>query len=80
MSLVSRLKSELATRQLAVEAAHQVITRAERAAKKDKSSIPAFQMEQMMDEVRFRRDQVYSVEASLAGATKYPPLSLSREV
>ncbi len=78
-NLVSRLKNELTTRQLAVAAANQVINRAERIAKKEKTTIPAFQMEQMMDEVRFRRDQVFSVEASLAGASKYPPLSRIQE-
>ncbi len=78
--LVTRLKSELATRKLAVEAAYQVINRAERIAKKEKTTIPSFQMEQMMDEVRYCRDQVFSVEASLAGASKFPPLSRPQEV
>jgi len=78
-SLVSRLKSELANRQLAVEAAYKEINRQEKIAKRDKTTIPPFQMEQMMNEVRFCRNQVQAVEASLAGASKYPPLSFSRE-
>ncbi len=79
-NLVSRLKAELASRELAVEAAYQVINRAERIAKKEKSVVPPFQMEQMVEEVRYCRNQVASVEASLAGASKFPPLSVSREV
>ncbi len=74
-NLANRVKTELVTRQLAVEAACQVITRAERLAKKDKSIIPPFQMEQMASEVRFCRDQVKSAEISLAAVNKYPPLT-----
>ncbi len=78
-NLVSRLKNELTTRQLAVSAAYQVINRAERLAKKEKTMIPPFQMEKMMDEVKYCRDQVFSVEASLAGASKFPPLPRIQE-
>lgn len=77
-NLVVRLKSRLAQCQLAVEAAYQVINRAERLAKKEKSVIPQHQMDLMMAEVKFCKDAVHSVEASLAGASKYPPLTFNR--
>ncbi len=73
-NLLFRLNSELLTRQLAVSAAKDAIARAERIGKKDKQPVPPFQMEKLVAEVRYCRDQVASVEASIAGATKYPPL------
>lgn len=77
-NLASRLKTRLAQANLAVAAARQEISRQERIAKKDKSVVPPYQMEKLMAEVNYCRDEVASVEASLAGVSKYPPIAFSR--
>lgn len=74
-NLVSRLKTRHAQCQLAVAAAYQEIARQEKIAKKDKTVIPPFQMEKLVAEVTYCKNEMYSVEASIAGASKYPPLA-----
>ncbi len=74
-NLIYRLQNEILKRKIAVTAAHQHIKRAEREAKRDKTSVPAFQMDQMMEEVRFCRNQLESAQISYEAASKYPPCS-----
>ncbi len=77
MNIVNRLKNRLELCNLAVSDAYKAIDRAERIAKKDKSVVPPFQMEKLVAEVRYCKDQVISVEASLAGVSKYPPIGMN---
>lgn len=78
--LVSRLKTRHAQCQLAVAAAYQEIARQEKIAKKDKTVIPPFQMERLVAEVTYCKNEMYSVEASIAGASKYPPIARAKEL
>jgi hypothetical protein len=59
--------------EIAVGTAISAIARAERVAKRDKSSIPPFQMEKLVAEVKYCRAEVASAECSLHAAKRFPP-------
>lgn len=75
MDIRTRVQMELVGRQLAVGAAMKRLQKEEREAKKDSRPLPASRRDSLDADVFAARLAVRSAEASLAGVSKYPPLS-----
>ncbi len=75
MTLVDRLQTRLAMCRIAVGQAYKAIARAEKEAHKDKTQVPQALMTRLVDNVNAAKDECYSVEAALCGASKFPPLT-----
>ncbi len=74
MNLVSSVTYRLSQLRLDVDKAYKAISRAEKAAQKDKQPVPRFQMDRLVEAVNYAKMEVRSCEATLAAVSKYPPL------
>lgn len=74
MTLVDRLRTRLAQCRIGVSVAYKAIAKAEKEAAKDKTLVPRHLMDKLVAEVAQAKSECYSVEASLAGASRFPPL------
>lgn len=75
MTLGSRLRERVLACQLGIGAAYKAIARAEKEAAKNKQPVPRHILDKLNEAVAQARLECYSAEASLAGASKYPPLT-----
>lgn len=74
MHLVTRCQMALVERQLQVEACHTRIRKAEKEARKENRAVPRAEMDKLQSDLRDAKANVFSAEAGLMGASKWPPL------
>lgn len=76
-SLVDRLRTRLELCRIEVSNCYKAIAKAEKEAHKDKIQVPRHLMDRLIEATNAAKLEVYSVEASLCGAVKFPPLKVA---
>lgn len=78
MSLIDRLRVRLELLRIQVGVAYKAVAKAEKEAAKDKLPVPRHLMDRLVETVSAAKLECYSVEASLCGVSKYPPLKVNQ--
>ncbi len=74
MTLRDRIQARLVLCRISVDVAQKAIYKAEKEAKKDGHPVPRLLMDKLVAEVEARKLECFSIEASLMGVSRFPPV------